>query len=128
MTTSRITDEAVKAAERAMRGHDCHPVVNANIPHLARAALEAAEPLLGPRSLLDRAAVDAALIANADSLTRQGDAVMELARPMPTREQVAESLARVIHERQQQMIDGHIEDDADALAAAVLALLNGGTS
>jgi hypothetical protein len=60
MTTSRITDEAVKAAERAMRGHDCHPVVNANIPHLARAALEAAEPLLGSRPMPTREELAAA--------------------------------------------------------------------
>ncbi len=42
----KITNEAVEAAEQAMRGHDCHPVVNPNIPHLARVALEAALPHL----------------------------------------------------------------------------------
>ena len=44
----KISGEAVEAAEQAMRGHDCHPVVNANIPHLARAALESAVPYLTP--------------------------------------------------------------------------------
>lgn len=41
-----IPEAAIEAAEQAMRGHDCHPVVNANTPHLARVALAAALPHL----------------------------------------------------------------------------------
>jgi len=45
----RITDEAMAAAQAAMRGHDCNDVVARNIPHLARVALEAALPHLAPQ-------------------------------------------------------------------------------
>jgi hypothetical protein len=43
-------------------------------------------------------------------------------RPLLDRNAAAKRLAGVIHDRQDQMIDGHIEDDADALADAVMEL------
>jgi len=96
-----VTDEAVEAAasvvaEAASRHWESYSdEVRASLAHTwearAREALEAAAPLLGPRPLLDR-------------------------------EAVAKRLAGIIHDRQDQMIDGHIEDDADALADAVMEL------
>ena len=52
-----VSDEAVEAAEQAMRGHDCHEIVNRNIPHLARVALEAAQPFMQPQVVASREAV-----------------------------------------------------------------------
>lgn len=91
-----------------------------------RAALEAAAPLLSARPLLDRAAVDAALIANADSINRQGDAVLGLARPMPTREEIAKAIHDVVHPNCQSPHVIYADDVEGDAADAVLALLSKG--
>lgn len=87
------------------------------LPRTERITVDPA--LANCRPLLDRAAVDAALIANADSLTRQGDAVLELARPMPTDDQVEDAVS-----------GAWLDPNASCglIVHAVLALLKGGQS
>lgn len=105
----------------------------------ARAALVAAYRVDAPRPLLDREAttraIEAASSRNDHIIGRTyveayadvfADAVMELARPMPTREQIATAIDPVA-------FDAHKSDEsydnrrklALSDAAAVLALLNG---
>lgn len=103
-----VTDEAVQDLHAGVvtqfRRHGQYTLAD------ARAALEAAAPLLGPRALLDRGAALSAMIAHIyedgdTAVVRQGlpsqewtllslaaDAVMELARPMPTQAQLADWL------------------------------------
>lgn len=97
-----VTDEAVDAAIDVLMGYghnglQCDPTPCFATP--VRRALEAAAPLLGPRPLLDRDAVQDAITGKVFTMMGDSDpvcgtmaatdAVMELARPMPTREQVA---------------------------------------
>jgi hypothetical protein len=99
-----------------------------------RAALVAARPLLGPWPLLDREAVrEAACAALAEDLVgtlalvrlqmtagpKIADAVMELARPMPTREQIAETLVGIVPDTNEGI------NLRLVIADALLALLNG---
>lgn len=84
-----------------------------------------------PRPVIDREALRTRLwevwqnpkSAPADYADEWTDAVMGLARPMPTREQIEQSVRRIY-------IDGgahitHAQEAAAEIATAVLALLNG---
>lgn len=102
-----VTDEAVEGVMRdiAKWDADCWLPFFPDKPDGGRAAvrhiLETAAPLLGPRPLLDQGDVFAAL----DEVYTNGamggewsslgaDAVMDLARPMPTREQIDKLMRR----------------------------------
>jgi hypothetical protein len=113
-----LVPEALRVAGRAQRLRE------------VREALKAAVPLLGPRVLLDRKAVKAVLDRRLHG-EQVVDMLLELARPMPTSERIA------------QAIRGHdalgcgccgfydfdrYEDRAAAIADTVLALLKGGQS
>lgn len=95
-----ITDEAVEAVMRdlALWDDDCSLPFIPDEPDGGRAAvrhiLTVAAPLLGPRPLLDREAVrrilgDVRALPVTRSTNPHVEAVMELARPMPTRETLA---------------------------------------
>jgi len=120
-----VTGEAVVAADRAFWEHPASHGQNTAARHRAiRASLEAAAPLLGPRPLLDREEArvvareaitaevnswpdDAGLpyfpadLHPATTMQRLAnpavDAVMGLARPMPTREQIGSAVHDAIH-------------------------------
>lgn len=140
-----ITDEAAMAAARVLGG----PNPPAMHVEAAREALEAALPLLGPRPLLDREAVRTELIqfgidlkmedlhpevGASEMVDRRVDAVLRLARPMPTREEIARAqYNQDVAESRQVPNDwdnaGDIVRGAYLNAAdAVLALLNGSES
>lgn len=107
----------------------------------AREVIEAARPLLAPQPLLNREAVKQALLAvwrrEAEAETVDSpeghcdglaDAVMVVARPMPTREQIIEAMARAEgrtikwHSEQWR----HLAEEVFGWRAdAVLALING---
>lgn len=98
------------------------------------AALEAAAPLLGPRPLLDRDALGQVLISfgadmriDADSPAEMFgnavDAVMDLARPMPTREQIEATVRKTIFAH-----FGTFTGAVTAIVDDVEALLNGAES
>lgn len=127
-----ITDEVLAVAAQASYNKIPHVypwsdlTENERSPHWerARAALEAAAPLLGPRPMLDRRQIEDSFIRaehkgvsllDAWEAGHLADAVMEMARPMPTREQLYATL------------DGFTYGDASRWAAAdtVLALLKG---
>jgi hypothetical protein len=113
----------------------------------ARSALEAAYRVDAPRPLLDREAVAARLLYEEGSEWAEGtdrhyelaDAVMELARPMPTQEQVEAALEEhgvLLFDPQPQCRCGHVydklhlggvswKDQSLHRADAVLALLSG---
>lgn len=127
------TDEAVDAAldvamDDGHNGLDCRPT--RDFGETMRAAVEAAVPLLGTRPLLDRREVEAAFIRaerNGVSLLdpwearHLTDAVLELARPMPTRAQVREVLDNLTQLRDPQ-------DDVDEYTEKIMALMEGGQS
>lgn len=144
-----VTDEAVRVAANAfyqdagwegvdeLEGAELAAAVRG-----MRTALEAAAPLLGPRSLLNRDDVCSRLVHfGAEVRGRKGawqpattlgdavDAVMELARPMPTREQIATALDPTAFVARKDDASYHNRRwlalrDADT----VLALLNGSGS
>lgn len=144
-----ITDEAVEAAAEALQQVPARegltPTPWGDEPEdirdmfrrEARCALEAAAPLLGPRPLLDRDALGRALVSfgadvrldpsqPAEMFGMAVDAVMGLARPMPTSEAIEQRVRRIY-------INGgahvtHAQQAAAEIAAAVLALLNGAGS
>ena len=114
-----ITDEARKAAREAIEAEIRKyplgntrqpwdpPPIGATMDDLARAALEAAQPFMTSRPALDREAVKTALSHAAARVHRVGgalfiegtendfaDAVMELAVPVPTREQIDAALRK----------------------------------
>lgn len=136
-----VTDEAVEAACERMCGSDVWQRMHASEQESKRAwmrfALEAATPLLVPRPLLDREAVRRALVrsdynpdaalpdahwVHAQQVRGLADAVMELARPMPTDVQ--------IHEAIDSALDSHAYDNVPIakITVALLALLNGAES
>lgn len=100
-----------------------------------RRALEAAAPLLGSWPLLDREALrnvmiqfgidvkmDDPHVGASERVDRRVDELMEMARPMPTREQIEQRIRRIY-------IDGgahitHAQEAAAEIATAVLALFN----
>lgn len=111
----------------------------------AKSALEAAAPLLGPRPLLDRDAATEALMAKwADLVERQvedgtighcrslADAVVPLARPMPTREQIEQAVsdAAAATGLAAYFKSGSLTDpsDLDEFIHAIEVLLNGAES
>lgn len=129
-----VTDEAVERASQAY--WEARRAENDGGPQgqthaWMRAALEAAAPLLGPRPLLDEKAVARAITNATGHASVAITGVMELARPMPTREEISSALMDsgvaqyVRHEA-----PGHtwVEGYAQVLADAVLALLNGAES
>lgn len=112
---------------------------------LARAVLEAARPFMTSRPALDREVVaevlhrekhsEACLFTNQSNCgewhaaLQEADAVMALAVPVPTREEVEEVIATKVM-RYDSAADVRLVDDGDVEAldagtAAVLALLNG---
>jgi hypothetical protein len=102
-----------------------------------RAALEAAAPLLGPRPLLDRDAVrrilgDVRALPVTRSMNPHIEAVVALARPMPTREQIDEllQLHRVgpAFRPADPRYPGALPNYRRKLRNALLALLNGAKS
>lgn len=136
-----ITDEAVEAAARIEFGigwEQQTAALQGRCRQFARAALVAAAPLLGPQPMLDRGEVHQA-IANVwptqgDSMETAGvvQAVMELARPMPTAEQIHQALAgKPIVRSADKPSDwrgGLSPSEIDDVATIVLALLNGAGS
>lgn len=133
-----ITDEAVEAAAAAtytfvtgIAWSQIDPACQAAeaARKEARAALEAAAPLLGSRPLLDREAVKAVLAKRLHG-EQVADLLMELARPMPTREELAVAGHRwsclkrdePVHE-----LDAVDYDRADEILE-IWALLNGADS
>lgn len=133
--TAHVTSEAVSAAVRAYEvAWDCG--INAGDAEWMRAALESAAPLLGPRPLLDWEAVkrvinEARALPATHSSRPSIEAVLELARPMPTREQIAGVLADHDADSVIDCTCGWRDDqnDEDLLhhqADGVLALLTGG--
>lgn len=130
------SDAAVEAADRAYFD-TLGTLTDTQSLFPMRDALEAAYRLDAPRPLLDRDAVKS-LIGQAQTASWGSgqstndfvDAVMELARPMPTREQIAQ----VLHDQNQvHAWDTNRCDDACGIAYyqradAVLALLNGAES
>lgn len=109
-----VTDEAVQSGAQALEAWAFpRPAV-----HLSRKILEAAAPLLGPRPLLDDGGVYR--IVGDHDIT---DAVMELARPMPTREQIEGEISDELYG------EGILPDFlAPKLARRVIDLLNGAES
>lgn len=98
-----ITDEAVEAVMRdlALWDDGCSlPFIEDEVDGgraAVRHILTVAAPLLDPRPLLDREAVkrilgDVRALPVTRSTNPHVEAVMELARPMPTREQIAAAL------------------------------------
>ncbi len=81
--------------------------------------------VVASRPTLDREAVDTALIVNADSIARQGNAIMRLVRPLPTREQISEAIfgAWLVH-TELRTVAAPVQH-CDAFADAVLALMGG---
>jgi hypothetical protein len=135
-----VTDEAVQAAAETWTPFWSHrPEPRRAILKQARAALEAAAPLLGPRPLLHLGDVLAALdevytsgAMGGEWPTLGADAVMELARPMPTRDDLVEAISARLHITTDQISTGgsprQLVADTSAVgeaADAVLALLNG---
>lgn len=137
-----ITDEAASAADQAVRGELRERGLAGDV---GRAALEAAAPLLGPQPLLDREEIVAAVhrashnghpcitsgvcprLKNAGAYA---DSVMEMARPMPTREQIAAAMwdaEQLDYNRPRSWSEAHPSQATVILgrADAVLALLNG---
>lgn len=120
-----VSEAAVDAAERAYGAFGAGMVD----------ALEAAAPLLGARPLLDRAAVGQALRSNltvneynepsATGTTAAVDAVMELARPMPTREQIDALLLEWRVRPPGQPTQQEAINYRRKMRNAVLALING---
>jgi hypothetical protein len=126
-------------------------VWRANYARAVDLILEAAAPLLGPRPLLDREAVTRVIghvraLPWDEAVTPHVDAVMKLARPMPTQGQINDLLMqhRVLWQRSDSVIAcacdpadqdrrlpiqwfTHIEFAAHQ-RDAVLALLNGAES
>jgi hypothetical protein len=139
-----VTDEAVQDLHAGVvtqfRRHGQYALAD------ARAALETAAPLLGPRPLLDQQALakainDVAVSTGLAKYFKSGTAadpsdveefvfaVTEVARPMPTREQIAEVItARTLVEDELFGLTPGTVEHSRALAAAVLALLNGAES
>lgn len=136
MSTARQpSDAAVEAAAQQywQAGVDANTGGSGSKRDWMRAALEAAYRVDAPRPLLDREAVHQAIADNVwptvdgVEIIEAVPAVMELARPMPTREQIAQ----VLHDQNQvHAWDTNRCDDACGIAYyqradAVLALLNG---
>lgn len=124
-----IPDAAVEAAAKAVS------LDWRNYTASMRIALVAARPYLMP--LLDREAIDRRLETakgHGWSIETTVDAVMELARAMPTREQISAALSAEVRGWPDDAGLPHHPDDAKSvltfrrLADAVLALLNGGES
>lgn len=120
------SDAAVEAAYKAASeiwGHGPYAAINA--------ALEAAYRVDAPRPLLDREAVKAVLAKRLHG-EQVVDLLMELARPMPTREQIDELLQlwRVgpAHRPHDPKYPGVLPNYRRKLRNAVLALLNGAES
>jgi len=142
-----IPDEAVSAGAERLRV-DGHSMLGcgtlASSEDTVRGILEAAAPLLGPRPLLDRdevaSAIVEAAVAFAGSRGTPDDcnaavvpaleSVVEMARPMPTREQIARTLdPDAFDEHQFEWIHrGDRREKALAGARAVWALLKGAGS
>lgn len=107
---------------------ECTCGIRANALFRARFALEAAYRVDAPQPLLDREAAQRRLSkffgGYSDDHYRMAidAAVMELARPKPTQEQIEQALDSVFDTH----IDGPVP--VQKLAAAVLALLNGAES
>lgn len=85
-----------------------------------------------PRPLLNREAVRQAIAGNvwASELDQEevdgiADAVMELARPMPTREQIWAATYRAGKDSTNMALEFFEADDASVLTDAVLALIEG---
>lgn len=123
-------------AYKRVRGH----LLNILADHPTGSAPQPVEELVGvltdpdwgkaPRPVLDREAVKAVLDRrlHGDQVI---DMLMELARPMPTREQIAEVLREhlwIPSESRCSCGDEHIEFVSHHQAEAVLALLNGSES
>lgn len=135
-----ITDKAVEAArsarEAAVRSID-RASDGTDWPDPMRAALAAALPYLVPRPLLDREALGAVLLSfgadvrldsgrPAEMLGLAVDAVLELVRPMPTRQQIATVLHDGTHGRLQcSGPNCYIWDESYKSADLVLSLLGG---
>lgn len=141
MSDPRITDEATEAAAHSLRQFDAEGQwepgelgLLAAYRDAARGALEAGVPLLAPQSVVDREALSLRLQAARghrwDHETTV-DAVMELARPMPTQKQIARA------QYDQDVADGNQTPNPWGIAGdiiqgaylhsadAVLALING---
>jgi hypothetical protein len=144
MADQSVTDEAVEAAARTLNPSIFEPHTYVDPEPMrdvyradARAALAAAAPLLAPGQVLDREAVWRGVYSAAiQHLNPSGvadkatDAVMELARPMPTREQIAEALREVsvldyAAPPAENTLSG---SERERVADALLALLNGSES
>lgn len=135
-----VTELAVEAIARVEYGigwDEETPGVQNVCRDLARKALEAAIPLLGTRHMLDREALYTLLRATRVTVTDEwrptetssgqiADAVMKLAQPMPTREQIEEAIFAVwlVH-TELRTVAAPVEH-CRAFADAVLALLKGG--
>jgi len=134
-----VTDEVVA---RALNAYCSEGLGEAPFEESMRAALEAAAPLLGTRPLLDREAVmkvltDYRTVALRNSLngppgssevqlSEAADSVMELARPMPTREQVSEAILAAWLVRSELKVEATPVEHCRKLADAALALLDRG--
>jgi hypothetical protein len=134
-----ITDKAVEAVAKKLYrlsfgvtdtpwGHPKHESIRKRYRESARRLLAAALPYLVPRPLLDREAVQASardLIYDRTTLTGHVDAVMELARPMPTEKQVKDVVLRhsLTSNRAYSLYELRLHHDE--LTAAVLSLLGG---
>jgi hypothetical protein len=131
-----VTDDAVIRAHDVLQERwgpvSAVPILHSDI----RTMLEAVAPLFGPRPLLDEAEVSSCIGEAAVQFARSSgsadachdavkpavDAVMEMARPMPTREQIAEAMREACSVDSGRVVTW--EDAADA----VLALVNGAES
>ena len=136
-----VSDEAVEAAAVATnehRGtqHRCacgwrYSSADQHAMHRARAALEAAQPFMQPQVVASRQSVHQAI---ADELDGEGvvsygltpkltDRVMDVARPLPTREQIAEALSNAT--RNLDYTHWETPNGMLPFADAVLALMGG---
>jgi hypothetical protein len=146
-----VTDEAVEKLARVRFDREWRPGdwqweqypdgVNRWLDD-ARSDLEAVAPLLGPRPLLDREAVYALLRATRVTVNDEwrptetsagqiADAVMELARPMPTREALIWAMCRADRKEPEGKSAAWLrlaEETFGRYADAVLALLSGAES
>lgn len=133
-----VTDEAVEAAYQAYSDD-----TSVSIHDGLRNALEAAAPLLGPRPLLDRETMLRAIVAasepeGSDNIMGReyvenyadvfADAVLKLARPMPTREQIDPFLQEWRVRPPGQPTQQEAINYRRKMRNALLALLNGAES
>lgn len=85
-----------------------------------------------PRPVLDRERVAVVLARLTGVDTREGrrlaDAILELARPMPTREQISEAILAAWLVQAELKVEASPVEHCRTLADAVLALLNGSES